>query len=76
MKYGRWLIRTMKMSEHTKESWIDIFEVEDDKRRNYAVVDWNTNKLVDDQLTFTEAKSYAEQLQWEDMEFELEYDVE
>jgi hypothetical protein len=59
------------MKEHSEDSWNDLFGCEDEDRRNYLVYNLQ-GKVLDTCLTLSEAKSYAEQLNWEDMEIEIE----
>lgn len=72
--YGAWGIRLMKMSEHTDQSWNDIFGVLDEDRRNYCVFNISSGRVIDDCLTLKEAKDIAEEYSWKDHELEVEYE--
>ena len=54
------LVRTMKMSEHTDTSWDAIFDVADEDRRNYCVYRDDTGRVLDSELTFSEATEFAQ----------------
>lgn len=66
-------VRTMTMSEHTRESWDDLFGIDDSERKNYCIIYVPTGKAIDWHLTLGEAKDQAEYLQDLDDQDDAEY---
>lgn len=57
-------IKTMTMRDHTDTSWEALFNCEDDERRNYKIM--YGSKLIDQELTFSEAKEMKAYYEAED----------
>lgn len=68
--------RIMSMREHTEESWQELFGCEDDVRRNYCIFNKDSLRVVEDLLTFSEAKEQAKY--WTDVgeQDQVEYDLD
>ena len=66
--------RIMSMSEHTDQSWEELFNCEDDIRRNYCVFNTNSLRVIEDTLTFSEAKEQA--TYWNDIEEQDQMELE
>lgn len=67
-------IQRMTMKDHSDTSWEALFNCEDDERRNYKIM--YGSKLIDQELTFSEAKEMKAYYEAEDMfaaDFETEY---
>ena len=71
-----YLVRLMTSSEHTDASWEDLFSVADEERKAYCVVYVPSGRVVDDTLTFSEAKSQAEYYQDVDDQDDAEYNMD
>lgn len=64
MKSAEYTIERMRPSEHSDTSWEALFGCEDEDRRNYKIMYGST--LVDQELTFSEAKEMKAYYEAED----------
>ncbi len=64
MKSAEFTIKRMTMDDHSDTSWEALFNCEDDERRNYKIMCGST--LVDQELTFSEAKEMKAYYEAED----------
>lgn len=61
MKSAEYTIERMRPSEHSAESWDELFSCEDEDRRNYKLM--YNDRVIDSELTFKQAqeqKAYYE----------------
>ena len=64
MRSDEYTIERMTMGDHSDTSWEALFDCEDDERRNYKIMYGST--LVDQELTFSEAKEMKAYYEAED----------